>query len=83
MNGPDFVADTNVPVYIMEGNKRVAQFVDFKFAVSVISEIELLGRPGIKPVEINVIRNLFRNCLVTELTPQIRTLPLTLSKIIK
>jgi predicted nucleic acid-binding protein len=43
MNGIDFLADTNILLYILEGNTAVKPFVNDNLAVSVIAEIELLG----------------------------------------
>jgi predicted nucleic acid-binding protein len=39
----DFLADTNLLIYIHEGNPSVSPFLSYEFAISFISEIELLG----------------------------------------
>ena len=41
MNGIDFIADTNFLINVYEGNKIVEPFLDYNFATSYISEIEL------------------------------------------
>lgn len=43
MNGIDFVADTNFLIALHEGNPFTKPFLDQTVAVSIISEIELLG----------------------------------------
>ncbi len=39
----DFLADINFLIYIHEGNKIAEPFLEYNFAISFISEIELLG----------------------------------------
>lgn len=39
----DFLADTNFLIYIHEGSKIAEPFLEYNFAISFISEIELLG----------------------------------------
>ena len=39
----DFLADMNLLIYVHEGNPAVSPFLSYKFAISFISEIELLG----------------------------------------
>ena len=43
MNGIDFLADTNILLYILEGQPAVKPFINDALAISVIAEIELLG----------------------------------------
>lgn len=47
MNGPDLLLDTNVVIYFLEGDERLAPFADYSFAISTVTEIELLGWVGI------------------------------------
>ena len=44
MNGIDFLADTNFLIYVLEGREEVEVFADFSFAISFVTEIELLGK---------------------------------------
>ena len=46
MNGIDFLADTNILLYILEGRPEVKPFINDNFAVSVIAKLSCLG--GIK-----------------------------------
>ena len=55
MNGIDFLADTNFLIYILKGREEVEVFADFSFAISFITEIELLGKKGITDHEKKVI----------------------------
>ena len=52
MNGIDYLLDTNVLIYIMQGNPNVRYFAQSDmFIISVIAEMELLGKYKIDPVE--------------------------------
>jgi len=42
--GIDFFVDTNVLIYAMEGQRRVADILRCSPGISVISEVELLGK---------------------------------------
>jgi predicted nucleic acid-binding protein len=47
----DFIADTNILIYIHEGNKIIEPFIQFDFSISFIAEVELLGFKGISDDE--------------------------------
>ena len=53
MNGIDFFVDTNVLIYIMEGHPAVLDITQHSFSlgISVITEIELLGKKDISQHE--------------------------------
>jgi predicted nucleic acid-binding protein len=57
-NGIDFIVDTNVLIYAMEGHRITNDILLCSPGISVISEIEMLGRKGITQDEVNDIRNL-------------------------
>jgi predicted nucleic acid-binding protein len=73
MSGIDFLADTNFLIYLLEGRKEAELFADFSFAVSFITEIELLGRKDISSEEIATIQELLDNCLIIDLFSNIKT----------
>ncbi len=72
MNGIDFLADTNFLIYLLEGRPEAALFADYSFAVSFVTEIELLGRVGLPEVDANFIRNLLDNCVIIDLLPIVK-----------
>lgn len=43
MNGINFLADTNAILYFLSGNRCMETFISCNFAVSIISEMELLS----------------------------------------
>ena len=73
MNGIDFLADTNILIYTLEGHPGVKSILPYSFALSVISEIELLGKTGILEEEIEAIRDLLNDCTLIELSETIKT----------
>lgn len=53
MSGNKLLVDTNVVLYLLSGDKTVAELLDKKqIYLSFISELELLGYPGITSTEI-------------------------------
>ena len=73
MNAISIVSDTNPLIYLLDGNKTVAEFLDQKQVwVSVISELELFGKRGLSEVEIGEINLLLDSCFIAELSPQIK-----------
>ena len=83
MNGIDFLADTNILLYILEGHLAVKPFINDNLAVSVISEIELLGWHKITPEASKTITALLDNCFVIELVPAVKELAIQLKQVNK
>ncbi|MGZ3756622.1 MAG: type II toxin-antitoxin system VapC family toxin [Mucilaginibacter sp.] len=78
MNGFSFVADTNFLIDVHEGKQKVEPFLDGSVIISVISEIELLGWHKINPEEKEILRQLLDDCLIFELTAEIRALAIAI-----
>lgn len=72
MNGIDFLADTNFLIYLLEGHPEAALFADYSFAISFITEIEMLGRVGLSPSDDKLIRDLLNNCVIIDLMPSVK-----------
>ena len=72
MNGIDFLADTNFLIYVLEGRQEVEIFTGFSFAISFVTEIELLGKRGITKNEKVVIQELLDACLIIDLNATIK-----------
>lgn len=72
MNGTDFLADTNILLYILEDLPQVEKISNHVFAVSVISEIELLGKKDIPKQEIKIIRKLLDDCVLLPFSDEIK-----------
>lgn len=72
MNGIDFLADTNFLIHLNQGESVVEPFLDYSFAVSFITEIELLGAFSLPKSQRNQFKNLLDDCLVLDMNYQIK-----------
>ena len=72
MIGNSFVADTNFLINVHEGREITEPFLDKFPIISVISEIELLGWPKLKPSDITKLNALLGDCIILELTTEIK-----------
>ncbi len=66
------VLDTNVVLYHL-GNRLQQPLKKKRYAISIITEIELLSYPNIRANEINVIQNFIAQTTVIELRNSIKT----------
>jgi len=82
VNGIDFFVDTNVLIYIMEGHRVVSDIskYSFSYGISIISEIELLGKKNISQHEIDVIRSLLNDCEIIGLNDTIKEIAISLKQ---
>ena len=72
MNGIDFLADTNFLIHINQGNAIVEPFVGYNYALSFISEIELLGAFSIPKIQKGQFKQLINDCLIIEMNYKIK-----------
>ena len=72
MIGNSFIADTNFLINVHEGKEFTMPFLDKFPIISVISEIELLGWPKLKTSDITKLNALLADCVILELTPEIK-----------
>jgi predicted nucleic acid-binding protein len=80
MSGVDFLVDTNVLIYALEGHPAVSGIIQCSVGLSVISEMELLGKKGIRPHEIFAIRHLLNDCNIMKLTDEIKDVAIVLKQ---
>lgn len=69
--GLTHVLDTNVGVYVIDG-KLAAPLPTGVFGASVITEIELLAKPGMTSQEIATVRAFLQRLTLIDLEPAIR-----------
>lgn len=72
MNGVDFLADTNFLIHINQGHPLVAPFLAYSFAVSFVTEIELLGAFSISKNRRKQFKELLDDCLIIEMNSEIK-----------
>ena len=80
MSGIDFCADTNFAVYHLGGHRCVQPYVAAALAVSVVTELELLSKPGMPAAEVAAAELYLETCEIIELTAPIKALVLELRR---
>ena len=78
--GIDFFVDTNVLIYAMEEHPAIANIIRCSPGISVISEIELLGKKGIPQHEANDIRNLLNGFEIVNFSDIIKEIAIFLKQ---
>jgi len=75
MSGVDYLIDTNILVYILQGNPLVRYFAQEEILViSCISEMETLGKFQISEVEKEIVTRLLRHCNIIDINNPIKQL---------
>lgn len=81
MNGNSIVLDTNIVLYLLNGDEKLATILDdMQLFVSVITEIELLGYYGLSTSDKTKIKLFLLECSVVSLNNEIKDLSITLKQ---
>lgn len=80
MSGRNILADTNIVMYILNGNNAAAIFINDYFYVSDITEIELLGKKDITESEYRLRKDFLDNCVIVDLTDLIKKVTIKLKQ---
>ena len=80
MSGTKLLVDTNILIYFLEGNPQYEKLADEVSAISVISEIEMLGHTGITTQQAKIIREFLDSFEIFELTPGIKEIAISLKQ---
>ena len=73
MDGISIVSDTNPLIYLLNGNREVANYLDGKqIWISVITELELFGKKDLNTNEIKEINLLLESCFIAEMNLHIK-----------
>ena len=73
MNGINLMIDTNAAIYLLNGDKSIADLLDGKnLFVSFITELELLSKPGITNLEKKILRSFLNDCTVYDINSIIK-----------
>jgi len=80
MNGIDLIIDTNIAIYVLEGNLLIEPFMTYSVGVSVVSEMELLGRKDILEHETTAIKNLLSDCEILRFSSNIKELTIAIKQ---
>jgi predicted nucleic acid-binding protein len=72
MSGIRIVCDTNPLIYLLDGDKDVAAFLNGKqIYISVISELELFGKQHLSKADTTLIEALVDNCFIVDINREI------------
>jgi predicted nucleic acid-binding protein len=80
MNGSKYLVDTNVLLYVIAGNKAVFEYINERFFISEITEIELLGKKGITGLQLKYRTKIIDNCTIVGLSEYIKRLTIQLKQ---
>ena len=75
MNGTNILLDTNIVLYLLNGEETLIPLLDEKnLFLSFITQLELLGNRRLKPKDILKIKQFISECTVIDITPAIKEL---------
>ena len=81
MNGISIFCDTNPLIYLLNGDRSIARFLDNKqIYISVITELELFGKPNLSIHDNKMIDSLIESCFVIDINQEIKDLYRTLKR---
>ncbi len=73
MNGNNLLVDTNIVIYLLSGDKTVADLLDKKrIYISFITEIELLTFQKLNATEKEIIKKFISDCIVIGMNDEIK-----------
>ncbi len=73
MNGNSIVVDTNIVLYLLNGNYKLAKQLDKKIIyVSFITELELLGYKALNKSDRIIIQNFLNECRIIGINKNIK-----------
>jgi len=73
MNGKEILVDTNIFLYLLNGNDTLEQVLNGKnIYLSFMTELELIGYKEINTEQEKQIQNLIRDCSIIQLNDQIK-----------
>jgi len=79
MNGGELFIDTNIILYLLNGDKTISDLLKGKsIFISFITELELLGFKGLKPEEIPFIKSFLADVSILEFDSEIKTIVISL-----
>lgn len=81
MNGINIIADTNLLIYLLKGDSRIAeQLENRQLFISVITEIELLGMHGISATNLKSVKNVIADCVIIDFNNEIKEMAIELKQ---
>ncbi len=73
MNGNNLLLDTNIVLYLLNGEETLIPLLEEKnLFLSFITQLELLSAKYLKPDDISNIKQFISECTVIDITPEIK-----------
>jgi len=73
MNGSNFLVDTSICLYLLSGNKTIAEILNGNgIFISFVTQLELLSFDKLSKNEINKIQSFIDDCIVIDLNEDIK-----------
>ncbi|MEB2783432.1 hypothetical protein [Algoriphagus persicinus] len=81
MSGNSLLLDTNIILYLLSGDRTVADFLNDKTVfVSFVTELELLGYDGLEPEGKLIVENLLEDSTIIDINSEIKKVVIELRK---
>jgi predicted nucleic acid-binding protein len=80
VSGSNYILDTNVVLYLLGGKLQPSEIPPGSYSISFITELELLGYPGLSFSESAVIEEYIRSTRVIDINNDIKQRTIALSK---
>ncbi|OYQ34408.1 hypothetical protein CHU92_11690 [Flavobacterium cyanobacteriorum] len=79
MSGNSILADTNILIYLLQGNEEIANYLNGKdIYISFISELELLSFPGLDDNDIENLRSFLGSVKIIDINASIKSAAINL-----
>ncbi|MBK9193293.1 MAG: type II toxin-antitoxin system VapC family toxin [Crocinitomicaceae bacterium] len=73
MSGTKLFVDTNIILSLLNGDETLSEFLNGRqFYISFVTELELLGFPGLSEKERKTIQSFLSHCKITDLNKSIK-----------
>ncbi|MCO6487004.1 MAG: type II toxin-antitoxin system VapC family toxin [Phaeodactylibacter sp.] len=81
MSGSSLLIDTNIALYLLDGDTTIAELLNGRDVhVSFITELELLGFQDIKEEDRSIIEELLNTCIIVDLNQAIKGITIDLKQ---
>jgi predicted nucleic acid-binding protein len=81
MNGSNYLIDTNILIYILQGDSRVRYFAQSELlSISCVTEMEILGKYQISEIEKKIITRTLENCYIIDINHKIKQLAIQIKQ---
>ena len=81
MSGIEYLIDTNVLVYILQGNPQVKYFAESEIlTVSCITEMEILGKYQISESEKQIVGKALEHCNIIDIDRKIKQMAINIKQ---